>query len=69
MMQLSEELTGTENKISFARQAFNDAVMSYNTASQQFPTNVIAGMFSFAPGELLQSTEAEEERKPVRVQF
>ena len=44
MMQLSEELTGTENKISFARQAFNDAVMSYNTAAQQFPTNVIAGM-------------------------
>jgi LemA protein len=43
--------------------------MSYNTASQQFPTNVIAGLFSFAPGELLQSTEGEEERKPVRVQF
>jgi len=69
MMQLSEELTSTENKISFARQAFNDAVMSYNTSSQQFPTNVIASMFSFAPGELLQSTEGEEERKPVRVQF
>ena len=50
MMQLTEELTGTENKISFARQAFNDSVMSYNTASQQFPTNVIAGMFSFASG-------------------
>jgi len=69
MMQLSEELTATENKISFARQAFNDAVMSYNTAAQQFPTNVIASMFSFGPGELLQATESDDERKPVRVQF
>jgi LemA protein len=69
MMQLTEELTGTENKIAFARQAFNDAVMSYNTASQQFPTNVIAGAFSFAPAELLQSTEGDVERRPVKVQF
>ncbi|HET9024532.1 MAG TPA: LemA family protein [Burkholderiaceae bacterium] len=69
MMQLTEELTGTENKISFARQAFNDAVMSYNTASQQFPTNVIASAFSFAPAELLESTESDEERRPVKVQF
>lgn len=69
MMQLSEELTGTENKISFARQAFNDSVMTYNTASQQFPTNVIAGMFSFVPAELLKATDTEEERKAVRVQF
>jgi LemA protein len=69
MMQLTEELTGTENKISFARQAFNDAVMSYNTAAQQFPTNVIAGVFSFSAAELLQSTEADEERRPVKVQF
>jgi LemA protein len=69
MMQLTEELTGTENKIAFARQAFNDAVMSYNTSSQQFPTNVIAGMFSFAPAELLQATESDEERLPVKVQF
>jgi LemA protein len=69
MMQLTEELTGTENKISFARQSFNDSVMSYNTAVQQFPTNVLAGMFSFTPAELLQATESEEERQPVRVQF
>jgi len=69
MMQLSEELTGTENKISFSRQAFNDAVMGYNTAAQQFPANLIAGMFSFAPAELLQATDSEEERKAVRVQF
>jgi LemA protein len=69
MMQLTEELTGTENKISFARQAFNDSVMSYNTAVQQFPTNVIAGAFTFTPAELLQSTESDEERQAVRVQF
>ena len=69
MMQLTEELTGTENKISFARQAFNDSVMSYNTAVQQFPTNVIAGAFTFTPAELLQSTESEEEKQAVRVQF
>jgi LemA protein len=69
MMQLTEELTGTENKISFARQSFNDAVMTYNTASQQFPTNVIASAFSFGPAELLKSTESDEERRPVKVQF
>jgi len=69
MMQLTEELTGTENKISFARQSFNDSVMTYNTAAQQFPTNVIAGMFAFTPAELLQATENEEERQAVRVQF
>ena len=69
MMQLTEELTGPENKISFARQAFNDAVMSYNTASQQFPTNVIASAFSFKPAELLSATESDEERRPVKVQF
>lgn len=69
MMQLSEELTSTENKISFARQAFNDAVMGYNTAIEQFPSNLIAGMFRFTPAELLQATEAPEERKAVRVQF
>jgi len=69
MMQLSEELTGTENKISFSRQAFNDAVMTFNTAAQQFPSNVIAGMFSFTPAELLQATESADERKAVKVQF
>jgi LemA protein len=69
MMQLSEELTGTENKIAFSRQAFNDSVMTYNTAAQQFPSNVIAGMFSFTPAELLQATETADERKAVKVQF
>lgn len=69
MMQLSEELTGTENKIAFSRQAFNDSVMTYNTATQQFPSNVLAGMFGFTAAELLQATESAEERKAVRVQF
>src|SRR5258708_29611984 len=48
IMQLTEELTSTENKISFARQAYNDAVMTYNTARETFPTVVLAGMFNFA---------------------
>src|SRR5512134_219937 len=69
MMQLTEELTGTENKISFARQAFNDSVMGYNTAVEQFPSNVIAGAFAFKQAELLQATESADEKKPVRVQF
>jgi LemA protein len=69
MMQLTEELTGTENKIAFARQAFNDAVMSFNNAVEQFPSNILAGLFSFKPAELLQATESAEEKKPVRVQF
>ena len=69
MMQLTEELTGTENKISFSRQAFNDSVMSYNTAVEQFPSNLIASAFSFKTGELLQSTESPEEKKAVKVSF
>ena len=69
MLQLTEELTGTENKISFARQAFNDSVMSYNTAIEQFPANVLASTFGFKGAELLQATEAPEERKPVKVTF
>jgi LemA protein len=69
MMQLSEELTSTENKIAFARQAYNDSVMTYNTAIEQFPSNIIAGSFSFKPATLLEATEAAEERKPVKVSF
>lgn len=69
MMQLTEELTSTENRIAFARQAYNDGVMQYNTSREQFPSSIIAGMFAFRPAELLQSTEAPEERKPVRVSF
>jgi LemA protein len=69
MMQLTEELTSTENRIAFARQAYNDSVMEYNNASEQFPGSVIAGMFGFRSAELLQSTEAPEERKAVKVSF
>jgi LemA protein len=69
MMQLTEELTSTENRIGFARQAYNDGVMQYNIAIEQFPGSVIAGMFSFKPAELLQATEAPEQRQPVKVSF
>ncbi|MBU6271687.1 MAG: LemA family protein [Betaproteobacteria bacterium] len=69
MMQLSEELTSTENKVAFARQAFNDAVMEYNTGTEQFPASVLAGLFRFEAAQLLQATESAEERKAIRVQF
>jgi LemA protein len=69
MMQLTEELTSTENRIAFARQAYNDGVMQYNISREQFPGSIIAGMFAFGPAEQLQATEAPEERKPVKVSF
>jgi LemA protein len=69
MMQLTEELTSTENKIAFARQAYNDSVMGYNTAIELFPNSIIAGMGSFQSGTLLESTESPEERKVVKVSF
>jgi LemA protein len=69
MMQLSEELTSTENRIAFARQAYNDGVMDYNTSLEQFPVSIIANVFAFKPGELLQSTESPDERKAVKVGF
>ena len=53
MMQLTEELTSTENKVAFARQAFNDAVMGYNNRREAFPGNLFAGMFGFAAATLL----------------
>jgi LemA protein len=68
MMQLSEELTSTENRISFARQAFNDQVMFYNTAREVFPNNIIAGTFNFQPAKLLE-LESPEERKAPKVSF
>jgi len=69
MNQLSEELTSTENKVAFARQAFNDAVTQYNTAIEQFPASAIAGMFQFRPAETLTATESAEERKAPKVSF
>tara|TARA_R110002049_G_scaffold260299_2_gene436118 strand:- start:918 stop:1508 length:591 start_codon:yes stop_codon:yes gene_type:complete len=68
MMQFQEELASTENKVSFARQAFNDAVMSYNNAVENFPNNFIAGMFKFEPASFLE-IEAEEMRQAPDVKF
>ena len=54
MMQLSEELANTENRVAFARQAYNDAVMAYNNKREVVPNNFIAGMFTFGPAQLLE---------------
>jgi LemA protein len=69
MMQLTEELTSTENRIAFARQAYNDEVTLYNTALQLFPSSIIAGTFAFAPGQLLEATESPQERQVPKVSF
>ena len=64
MMQLTEELTSTENKISFARQAYNDSVMGYNTDREVFPSNIIAGMFNFGAAELFVVDKPEQKDAP-----
>jgi LemA protein len=64
MMQFQEELASTENKVAFARQSFNDSVMSYNTACESVPTNFIAGMFSFRQAEFLEIKEPEKREAP-----
>ena len=64
MMQLTEELTSTENKISFARQAYNDSVMTYNTDREVFPSNLIAGMFNFGAAELFVVDKPEQKDAP-----
>ncbi|HJQ43813.1 MAG TPA: LemA family protein [Jatrophihabitantaceae bacterium] len=70
MMQLSEELTSTENKVAFSRQAFNDAVMNYNNRRETFPTSVLAGMFNFAPAAQLEiPPDHPEVREAPKVQF
>ena len=68
MMQLSEELTTTENKVAFARQAYNDSVMEYNTMRESFPSNLIAGQFGFKGAELLE-IEDEVKREVPKVSF
>jgi LemA protein len=68
MMQLSEELTTTENKVAFARQAYNDSVMQYNTLREQFPNNLFAGWFNFLAAELLE-IEDEAKREAPQVSF
>jgi LemA protein len=64
MMQLTEELTSTENKISFARQAYNDSVMAYNTDREVFPSNMIAGMFNFGAAESFVIDKPEQKEAP-----
>jgi len=69
MLSLQEELSSTENKVGFSRQAFNHAVMEYNTKRESFPDSIFAGMFNFGPAELLAATESPEERKAPKVSF
>jgi LemA protein len=71
MMQLTEELTSTENKVAFARQAFNDAVMGYNNKRETFPNSIFAGMFNFAAATLLEipADQQAEVRAAPKVQF
>jgi LemA protein len=64
MLSLMEELTSTENKVSFARQAYNDSVMAYNTRREVFPTNLIAGPFNFGPAELFVIDNPEQKDAP-----
>ena len=70
MMQLTEELTSTENKVAFARQAFNDSVMAYNNKREVFPSSIFAGMFNFAAAALLEiPADKAEVREAPKVQF
>lgn len=68
MSRLMEELTSTENKVAFARQAYNDSVMTYNTARETFPNNLLAGPFNFAPAELFE-IEQPTQREAPKVSF
>lgn len=68
MMQLSEEITATENKVAFARQAYNDAVMNYNILRETVPNNFIAGPFGFTPAQLLEIDDPTK-REAVKVDF
>ena len=67
LRELSEELGHTENRIAFARQAFNDSVLDYNNTTQQMPTNLVAGVFGFKPAAMLEATTNEAERSAVKV--
>lgn len=69
LRELREELTHTENRIAFARQAFNDSVLDYNNSAQQAPANIVAMLFGFRAAAALQATTTEAERQPVRVQL
>jgi len=67
--QLMEEITSTENKVSFARQAYNDVVAGYNTSREQFPNNIVANSFNFQAANFLDAVESPEERKAPKVSF
>lgn len=69
MAQLTEELTSTENRVAFARQAYNDSVMEYNNAREVFPAVLFAGAMGFGPAGLLEAIEAPEERRAPKVSF
>lgn len=69
MQSLSEELTSTENRIGFARQAYNDQVLHFNDAASRFPDLLVARLGGFAPAAMLQSTQSAEERKAPKVVF
>ena len=69
MARVMEELTSTENRIAFARQAYNDSVTEYNTKREIFPTSIIAGVFNFAPAALLESTDSAAQREAPQVKF
>ncbi len=69
LRELSEELASTENRIGFARQAYNDQVLQFNDAATQFPALIVARLFGMLPQEMLASTNSEAERQPVKVQF
>ena len=66
-LALQEELTGTEGRIAFSRQFYNEQTLAYDNARESFPTNVVAGMFNFEPREYFEAEEAS--RQPVRVDF
>ncbi len=69
MMQLSEELTSTENRVAFARQAYNDSVLTFNNRREVFPNNIVAGIFNFLPGKTLEIEDIQTKRTAVQVKF
>ena len=69
MRDLQEEIASTENRVAFARQHFNDSVTEYNNTLQQFPNNIIAALFRFAPRQWLESADIDAKSEPVRVDF
>lgn len=69
MRELGEELTHTENRVAFARQAFNDAVLDHNNAAQHFPSLLVARLTGFRPAAMLESTAGDDERRAPKVQF